>query len=491
MKIVRLKSESVKRLVAVEITPEGNLVIIGGENGAGKSSVLDSILYAISGGRALPEVPVRKGEERALIELDLGDLKVRRTFTATGGTSLTVMNKEGAKYNSPQAMLDALTGRLGFDPLEFSRQKPADQYETLRTLAGLDFAAIDKKREEAYTTRTIVGREITSLEGQLNGCQHFPDAPEQEISTEAVMQQWREASATNDRNKDARLLLESLRNQRTNKQVALDSEVSNAEEIKRQIAQLTARLERVNTKITEAKAGIEAASSEITQKEAEIVQLRDIDISQFQSKIHQAETINRQVRINKQRETLVQSLSAKRKQSDDLTQAIESSDIEKRRMIAKAKLPIEGLSFEAGRVLFDGIPFSQMSTAAQIKISVAVGIALNPKLKVLLIREGSLLDLKNLGLIKDLAKQADYQIWCEVTRTDGDVSVVIEDGLVKGAPRPETSVQPELVPEEPAAAKAPEGLSLETAQTALNYPTAKPRGRKAKTQPSDPNDIIP
>ena len=49
MKIIRLKAENVKRLHAVEITPEGEVVVVAGKNGAGKSSVLDAITYALAG----------------------------------------------------------------------------------------------------------------------------------------------------------------------------------------------------------------------------------------------------------------------------------------------------------------------------------------------------------------------------------------------------------------------------------------------------------
>src|SRR6185436_2642524 len=130
-KIIKLTSENVKRLTAVEITPKGNVVVIGGRNGAGKSSVLDSIEYAL-GGDPSAKMPVRRGEKNAKVVVDLGDIVVKRSFTSAGGTHLIVTNADGEKQTSPQAILDKLVGRLTFDPLEFSRQKPAQQAETLR-----------------------------------------------------------------------------------------------------------------------------------------------------------------------------------------------------------------------------------------------------------------------------------------------------------------------------------------------------------------------
>ena len=81
MKIVQLRAENVKRLIAVEITPEGNVIEITGKNGAGKTSVLDSIWWALAGNRTHQAVPVRQGETEAVISLDLGDIKVRREFS--------------------------------------------------------------------------------------------------------------------------------------------------------------------------------------------------------------------------------------------------------------------------------------------------------------------------------------------------------------------------------------------------------------------------
>ncbi len=90
LKIVSLEVDNVKRLHAVHIKPDGGMVIIGGKNGAGKSSVLDAIEMALGGKKSIPRRPVRDGEESAHVVCDLGSLIVRRHFTPDGKTSVIV-----------------------------------------------------------------------------------------------------------------------------------------------------------------------------------------------------------------------------------------------------------------------------------------------------------------------------------------------------------------------------------------------------------------
>lgn len=83
MKIIELQAENVKRLRAVDITPDGTLQVIGGRNAQGKSSVLDAVWLALGGGKAAKEtpLPIRDGQEKASVRLDLGDLIVTRSWT--------------------------------------------------------------------------------------------------------------------------------------------------------------------------------------------------------------------------------------------------------------------------------------------------------------------------------------------------------------------------------------------------------------------------
>ena len=65
MNIVKLEAENILRLNAVEITPDGRLVVIGGNNGHGKTSVLDSIMLAMNGKDSKKHpVPLHKGADK-------------------------------------------------------------------------------------------------------------------------------------------------------------------------------------------------------------------------------------------------------------------------------------------------------------------------------------------------------------------------------------------------------------------------------------------
>ena len=126
MKIIRFEAEHVKRLQAVEITPAGHVVEITGKNGAGKTSILDSIWWALAGTRTHQPEPINREHTKARIKLDLGDLVVERKFKilppAPGmidtrlTTQITVTNAEGHEQRSPQGILDTLLGTLSFRP---------------------------------------------------------------------------------------------------------------------------------------------------------------------------------------------------------------------------------------------------------------------------------------------------------------------------------------------------------------------------------------
>jgi hypothetical protein len=98
--------------------------------------------------------------------------------------------------------------------------------------------------------------------------------------------------------------------------------------------------------------------------------------------------------------------------------------------IAAAKMPIEGLALEGGRVLFKGIPLDQASSAEQLRVSTAIAMSSNPELRVIRIKDGSLLDPDGMTMLKGMAKENDFQIWIERVADSDPIAIVIEDGNV-------------------------------------------------------------
>jgi hypothetical protein len=59
-----------------------------------------------------------------------------------------------------------------------------------------------------------------------------------------------------------------------------------------------------------------------------------------------------------------------------------------------------------------------------------MAMALNPKLKVIRIMDGSLLDGENMAVITEMAKDKDFQIWIERVEDGSDMAIIIEDGAI-------------------------------------------------------------
>ena len=90
-----------------------------------------------------------------------------------------------------------------------------------------------------------------------------------------------------------------------------------------------------------------------------------------------------------------------------------------REAIAAADLGIDGLTVADGRVMLGDHPFDQASDAERLLASCAIAGRGDAKLRVLRIRDGSLLDENSLRLAAEWAEKNDYQVWLEIGRRAG------------------------------------------------------------------------
>ena len=407
-KIVRLEAENIKRLRAVNIDVTGkSVVVIGGRNAQGKTSVLDSIEYAL-GGKPSADRPIRDGEKKAHVIVETEDIIVTRTFTSSG-SRLEVAGRDGRIFKSPQAILDAFASNLSFDPLGFSCMAPKDQETTLKKLLCLDFSKMDADREQAYATRTSLNRDLKAVRAQASAIISKAGIPEKEIDIRELMAELERRQTTNQKAVDAGRTLAALKKMKADIEediVVLNAKLAEAEE------------RRDNTQVK-----INFAEDEVS----DIIE----DVDAIKAQIATADDTNKAVRANAQRRELDAKVKATEEAADYTTKVIDDIDAAKQKAIASAKFPVEGLGFDADGVTYQGIPFGQCSSAEQLRVSVAIGMAMNPDFRVLLIRDGSLLDAANLKVLGEMAEKENFQLLIERVGDGEEVTVVIEDGQVQ------------------------------------------------------------
>lgn len=429
MKITKLFAENVKRLQAVEITPGGDVVVLAGDNGAGKSSVLDAIAMTLGGKELVCSKPVRSGQDRAksVVELSNG-LVVTRTYTAGGTTSLKVEAKDGARYGSPQSMMDAIVGKLSFDPLAFTRLKPIEQKQALQKLVGLDFSKLDAYHAGIFTQRTEVNREIARLESVLQS-RPVHEVPAELVSMDELNREMEEAAKNNKR-----------RSERVNEEEKAEGNVVLQE---RNMMNCADAVERAQRMLEDAQRALEGAKdahknarNAMDRSLEELRRIKDlpvppaVDTQKIVSKMTEVASTNAKIKEAQERRALEEQLKVAKGDAEAFTSQLQAIAEDKQAHLKAAKFPVDGLSFTEDGVMYNGVPFQQCSTGEQIRVSVAVGMAMNPQLKVLLCRDGSLLDAKSLKAITEQAKENGYQLWIETCRPDAGPCVVIEDGRV-------------------------------------------------------------
>jgi len=408
MKIINLKSKNIKGIKAIDITPKDDMVIISGKNGAGKTSALDSIWYVLcwkAGAKETP-MPIRKGEKEAEGEVTLcedlssDDLAagkipevlfvVNRTWKANGDTKLKVTNGVGKKHDPPQKLLDDFIGYLSFDPRLFSQMKGREQRQVLIDLTGFDITEIEKKIAYLYDQRLEKGREVKLLSGNREEIT-IEDLPEELISVDNINNELQAAMMVNTK---------------------IDEAIRNKENSLKEI-------ERLKTLVNNC--------------ENYLLENEKIPIDSLREKLSESQKINEQIRArNRNRTADIKENKAKNEYSDFTREIDEQTKIKVDGLKENwYKIPDQKLSLTEDGIAYDGTPYSQIAYSEQLKLCIKIGMALNPKLKVLRISDWTLLDNRSKEIVRQMAREFGYQIWAEEVDDTGTIGFYIEEGEMK------------------------------------------------------------
>lgn len=439
LRVLSFKAENMMRLRVVDCEFGEGVTVIGGDNAAGKTSLMDSLAVVLGGMELCPKEPIRKGEETAFVEVQLAgyqreraepglQIVVRREFSWKGEgalrkvqTKLILLNEHGVPIPRPQAFLDSLLGSLSFDPIAFQQMAPLARAKQLRELVGLDVEQLQQDRSDQYELRTIAQREKLRLEAIAHDDRFHEGVPDEVQSVTALAAKM---AVEVDRQRE----LEELKGIAARKdrsveafQDALAGAIGQIETAKHAVAEIRGGLEGAHADYQTAANAVHAHES---AEQAE-------DMASIQAEIASVEEVNEKVRDNDRHDEKAAAHDEQATEWKRLDEEVKRLDGEILKRTQAVTYPIEGLSLEPDGVHFQGVPFEQAARSEQIQVCLAMGAALQPRLRMILVRDGSLLDDASMAQIREFAAKGGYQFLIEMARGyEGAECIVIEDGSI-------------------------------------------------------------
>lgn len=429
MHVTKLEVRNVKGVEYAEIIPNKTTTVIGGSNAAGKSSLMDSIAYAVGGRKLCPKEPIKRGKDKAEVKLKLsGDessllppCTVIRRWERNGSkttSELEIVTEDGFSAPSPQTLLnDLLEGQVAFDPEAFLRFDPKKQAQVLRELVGLDTSDLDAEYAQKYAERTDVNRQGKEAKARLDAISVPEGTPDEEVSVASLMEELTRRENHNQANEAIRGKVDTVKQ----KVKSSEKQIADCEEQLRQLQDTLQALQNDRA----------AALKKLDRVSCVADELEDQDVKEVRDQISQADEVNRHVRAKKERDELDASVIVLREHSKVLTSQLKSLETEKAKRQSEAKWPVEGLGFSDAGVTYNDLPLEQVSASEQRRVAIGISCAMSPRLKCALIRDGSLLDDRAMADMAEHAARAGVQLFIERVGEGSECHVLLKDGVAE------------------------------------------------------------
>lgn len=400
VKISSFELENIKRIKAVRLEPtENGLTVIGGRNGQGKTSVLDSIAWALGGEKYRPSEPQREGSllpPHLKITLSNGLVVERKGKNS----ALTVTDPAGRKAG--QQLLNEFVEQLALDLPKFLNASGKEKADILLKIIGVGdrLTAMELKEHTLYQERLAIGRIADQKAKFAKELPEYPDVPQDLISASELIAQQQEILARNGENQRKR---------------------QNVSRLEETAGTLQKEMDRLKKELTAVLADLETA-----RKSAAF--LHDESTAELEENIRSIDELNRKIRANLDREKAQEEAAAYQSQYDSYTQQIEEVRFQRTALLDHADLPLPGLSVEDGELTYQGKKWDCMSASEQLRAGTAIVRRLNPECGFVLLDKLEQMDLNTLREFGEWLEGEGLQAIATRVSTGGECSIIIEDG---------------------------------------------------------------
>lgn len=400
MKISKLEIENVKRVKAVSLEPTQNgLTVIGGRNNQGKTSVLDSIAWALGGDKFKPTSARRDGSvvpPFLHVEMDNGLVVERRGENS----SLKVIDPAGRKGG--QQLLNEFVETFALDLPRFMSQTSKEKANVLLRIIGVEdqLRKLDYDETTTFNRRREVGRIALQKQKYAEELPLYPDVPKEPISASELILRQQEILAKNGEN----------------------------QRLRSEYAGMVKRRDELTAKLAELQSELDALLPKLETAAKTTAELIDESTDEIRESLLNIEQINTKVRANGERERAEIEAEQYKKDYDALTAEIEDLRAARTKLLDNADLPLPGLSVVDGELTYNGVKWDCMSGSDQLKTATAIVRRLNPKCGFVLLDKLEQMDVDTLREFGQWLESEGLQAIATRVSTGDECSIIIEDG---------------------------------------------------------------
>jgi predicted ATP-dependent endonuclease of OLD family len=388
MKVIEVNVKNFKSISDFDMMLKGKSVFLVGENGTGKTSLIQAIWNALSAKGKVTK-PLKDGEQKGNVIVVIGNDSQQYTIEKrfVGDNEYLEVTSPDGFTTTKKTALESLVGNIDFDIFEFidlGKSVPGKRQQVEIVKAMLDPKELEKieehqgKIKEANEKKNYFSRRVKELK---------PVIEEGETVGEIE-----------------RVDVEALRDK-------LDM-AENNDRLKTESEQ---RLEWINNQISDLEDKLAQLKQQKGSVEDKIKSLPDMDLAKAREEYEKGLEQNKLYEQSIKLQTLIQESNKAKEQAHSFAILEDELKTGLKDLVAKSKIPIKGLTFEEDCLMYNGLPFDDtaLSTSELIQVGIELAIAQNPNVKILKIARGESIGKKRMAEIRKLAEGAGFQLFVE------------------------------------------------------------------------------
>ena len=474
MKTTKIKIKNLFGISETEL--DGRSVEITGTNGTGKTSVIDSIRYALTN-HSEREYVIKKGETEGEIIIDTDSGIYINRKKRDGQADYKSVKECGKEVPAAEGFLTNLFTPLQLNPVEFTQMTKKEQNRLILDLIDFDWdlnwikdkfgeipSGVDYQQNILQVLNDIQSengdyfRKRQDLNRDIRNKRAFIVDIAKDIPAEYNAEKWeaydlgakyRELEAIKDRNNKiqrAKSFLENhdnkIRGLQAEKEIAVAAEEkaistereSLKTEIERKKAEIAAaedKLKNLDGKLADKAAVIESRYSEQlakldsdTQVAEKYAGMEITDCTEMQQEATEAEQMKKHLNEYNRMQSMRKDVKALVEESEELTKKIELARTLPGEILQTATIPIDGFTVENGIPLIHGLPISNLSEGEQLNLCVDVALSKPNTLQIILIDGVERLSDENREKLYSKCKEKGLQFIATRTTNENELEVV-------------------------------------------------------------------